>query len=82
MPQKIKQDLSIGPNLQQLRKKSGYTQEQVAAKLLTMGLPASREIVSQMEAGRYSIRVSILLALKEIYHASYEDFFAGLTLEG
>jgi len=33
-----------------------------------------------MEAGRYSVRVSVLLAMKEIYKATFDDFFAGLTL--
>ncbi|MCL2672376.1 MAG: helix-turn-helix domain-containing protein [Clostridiales bacterium] len=79
MSEKLKQDISIGQNLKALRVKSKLTQERVAAKLQTMGLPVSREIVSQMEAGKYSLRVSVLLALKELYRASFDDFFQGLT---
>lgn len=80
MSEKIKQDISIGQNLQALRIKNKFTQEQVSAKLQTMGLLASREIVSQMESGKYSIRVSVLLALKDIYKASFDDFFKDLSL--
>ena len=72
MSEKIKQDISIGKNLHRL------SQEQVAVKLQVMGLPVSREIISQMELGRYSIRVSVLIALKQIYGVSYEEFFQGL----
>ena len=72
MSEKIKQDISIGKNLHRLR------QEQVAVKPQAMGLPVSREIISQMELGRYSIRVSVLIALKQIYGVSYEEFFQGL----
>ncbi|WP_243285633.1 helix-turn-helix transcriptional regulator, partial [Flavonifractor plautii] len=61
-----------------LRKQAGLSQEQVAVKLQVMGLPVSREIISQMELGRYSIRVSVLIALKQIYGVSYEEFFQGL----
>ena len=79
MSDKLKQDVSIGSNLKKMRKKAGYSQEEVAAKLELMGLSISREIVSQMELGRYSIRVSVLLALKQIYNvATFDEFFDGL----
>ena len=79
MSKKIKQDISIGPNLKELRKKTGLSQEKVASKLQVMGIDTSREIISQMESGSYSIRVSILLALKDIYQVdSFDDFFRGL----
>ena len=79
MSHKLKQDVSIGGNLKRLRLKAGYTQEEVAAKLQTMGLAVSREMLSQMEQGKYSIRISALKALKEIYKLdSYDDFFQGI----
>lgn len=76
----MKQDISIGVNLRRLRVEAGLSQENLAARLQVLGLPVSREIISQMELGRYSIRVSVLLALKELYHVSFDEFFAGLTL--
>lgn len=80
MAEKIKQDISIGGNLQALRKSAGLSQEGLAAKLQLMGLPVSREIISQMELGHYSIRVSVLVALKEIYQVDFAAFFEGLTV--
>ena len=73
---KIRQDLSIGENLR--RDRAGLTQEQVAAQLQVMGLAVSREMLSQMERGKYNIRVSELKGLKEIYKVQYEDFFEGI----
>jgi len=81
MAETLKQDLSIGANLQRLRKRADLSQEEAAARLQLLGLPVSREILSQMELGRYSIRISVLLGMKKIYQASYDDFFAGLSLE-
>ncbi|WP_455615926.1 helix-turn-helix domain-containing protein [Eisenbergiella sp.] len=79
MSNNLKQDVSIGDNLRMLRKNTKLSQENVATKLELMGLPASREIISQMERGEYSIRISVLKALKEIYNvSSYDDFFKGI----
>jgi len=78
MSNTLKQDLSIGKNLRKLRKQAGYTQDQIATKLQTAGYPISREIVSQMELGKYSIRVGVLVELKELYRVSYDDFFTDL----
>lgn len=73
---KLKQDDSLSPNLQKLRKAAGLTQTQVAAQLQVRGLDVSREMYAQMEASTYNIRVSILKALKEIYRLdSYDTFF-------
>ena len=81
MQQKFKQDLPIGQNLKALRKKVGVTQAQVAAKLQVAGLDVSRGMYAQMEQGTYNIRISVLVALKDIYQLkSYDDFFQGLSL--
>ena len=81
MIMKIKQDISIGDNLRTLRKKAGLSQEEVAVKLQVLEQSISREIISQMECGKYSIRISVLLAMKEIYKVkSMDDFFDGLSL--
>lgn len=75
MSKVIKQDISIGENLKLLRKRAGYSQEEVAIKLQVMGFSISREIISQMELGKHHIRISVLLALKQLYHASLDEFF-------
>ena len=78
MAYRLKQDISIGANLKKYRNKAGLSQEAVAAKLQTMGLDIIREIISQMELGQYNVRVSVLLALAEIYDTPIQDFFADL----
>lgn len=76
----INQDISIGKNLKKLRLRSGLSQEEAAAKLQVMGFAISREIISQMERGQHNIRVSVLLALKQIYNSSFDDFFIDLSI--
>lgn len=74
-----KRNNSIGKNLRKLRKNAKLSQEDVAAKLELMGLSMSREIISQIELGRYNIRVSVLLAMKQIYNvATFDEFFRDL----
>ena len=75
----LKQDVSIGDNLQRLRKQAGLTQAQASAKLELPGLSMTPESYAKIEQGRYSIKLSVLLALKEIYRAdSFDAFFEGL----
>ena len=79
MSDKLKQDISIGDNLRRLRKATNLSQEQVAAKLQLADISISREVISQMERGCYSVKVSVLLALKELYHVdSFDEFFRDL----
>lgn len=71
-------NFQIGPALQRLRRQNKLTQEQVAAQLQIRNLNVSRAIYSQMEMGIHGINLSVLVALKEIFHAEYADFFADL----
>lgn len=81
MSKVINQDLSIGENLRALRKNARLSQEEAAARLQIMGVLISREIVSQMELGKHNIKVSVLLAMKEIYNvSSFDEFFVGISL--
>ncbi len=75
MSTKLSQDVSIGENLRILRKRAGYSQERAAAQLELMGISMSREIISQMESGHHNIRISVLLAFKQVYEVdSFDDF--------
>jgi len=78
MAKKLKQDISIGANLKKYRQASGLTQDEVASKLQVQGLDIHQKIISEMELGKYSIRVSVLLALAELYGVVVQDFFEGL----
>ena len=76
--QKIRPDLDIGRNIQRLRKAAGLTQDQTVAKLQLMGLNISKNTYAKLETNRMNIKVSELVAMKEIFRAEYQDFFAGL----
>lgn len=78
MSERIKPDNILGKNLQKLRKRAGLSQEQVAAKLQLEGISISREVISQMELGKYNIKVRILMQLTQIYHATLDELFEGL----
>lgn len=79
MEQKLRRNDTLGQNMQRLRRAAGLTQAQTAARLQVQGLDISREILSQMESGRYNIPVPVLKALKELHKAeSYDEFFQGL----
>ncbi|MCQ4638520.1 helix-turn-helix domain-containing protein [Anaerovorax odorimutans] len=73
MDQCLTQDYNIGKNLRRLRKRANLTQMEVATQLQIMGLPVSREIYAQIETGRHHIKLRVLIGLKEIYNASYEE---------
>jgi transcriptional regulator with XRE-family HTH domain len=81
MSQKIRVIPSFGNNLRIIRKSHGYTQEEIVAKLQLKNLDISRSAYAQIECGTYNIRVEELIALKEIYDISYDDFFNGLSIE-
>ncbi len=79
MAQKLKQDIHIGNNIRQLRIRSGYTQEQVIAKLQLNGISISRSSYSQIECGTYNIKISELIALADLFHTDFNAFFENLT---
>lgn len=81
MKQKLKTDASFGANLRKLRIEHGYTQEQLVAKMQLMNQNISRSAYAQIECGHYNIRISELIALKEIYGVSYDRFFESLTID-
>ena len=78
--QKIRQvpESNIGRNLRRLRLVSGMTQEQMVAQLQLRGCDVSRSMYSQMESGTYNIRVSELIALKQILRVDFNTLFDGL----
>lgn len=75
MDQCLLQDYNIGKNLKRLRQKSNLTQLEVATQLQVMGLPITREIYAQIETGKHHIRIRVLMGLKIIYDATYEELF-------
>lgn len=80
MSQKIKVNKQFGLNLRELRKKSKLTQEQVVAKLQILGFDMSRSVYAQIECGTYNIRITELVALKNIFSTTYDKFFEGIEV--
>ena len=78
MAHKLKQDISIGVNLRKHRISMKLSQKAVAVMLQTQGLDIHEKIISQMELGQYSIRISVLLALSELYKTPVQDFFTDI----
>lgn len=76
--QKIRPDMDIGQNIQQLRKKSGLTQDQTIAQLQVLGIEISKSTYAKIETNRMNIKVSELIALCKIFHTDIADFFEGL----
>lgn len=77
----LKQDISIGRNLKALRKKANLSQREASAQLEILGISMTEDILAKIEQGRYSVRISVLLALKQIYGVnSFDIFFEGLHL--
>ena len=76
--QKIRPDLDIGRNIQQMRYLNGFTQDQVIARLNLMGIPISKSTYAKLETNRMNIKVSELLALSQILHCDVGEFFKNL----
>lgn len=81
MVQKIRQDRIIGDNLRDLRVKNGFSQEKLCAELQRRGCDIARSAYAKYEAGELNVKVSVILALKNIYNCQFDDFFAGLEIE-
>lgn len=81
MIQKIRQDRIIGDNLRDLRIKNGFSQEKLCAELQRRGCDIARSAYAKYEAGELNVKVSVILALKQIYNCQFDDFFAGLKIE-
>ncbi len=65
--------MDIAQRLQELRKRAGYSQEQVAELL---GL--SRQAVSKWESGQGKPDVDNIVKLTEVYHVSADYILLGI----
>lgn len=78
MEQKLRRDRNMGDNLRKLRNNYNISQEKLCAELQRRGCDIGRSTYEKYEAGELNIRISVLIALKDIYKCSYDDFFADL----
>lgn len=65
-------NMDLSQRLQELRKKEGYSQEQVAEML---GL--SRQAISKWESGQGKPEIDNIIKLTEIYHVSADYILSG-----
>lgn len=77
--QKLRPDLDIGHNISALRRRAGLTQDQTVAKMQLMEIKISKSSYAKIETNRMNIKVSELMALKQIFKVSFDAFFEGLV---
>jgi len=68
----------MGDNLRRLRNNAGLSQEKLCAELQRRGCDIGRTTYAKYEAGELNIRASVIVALREIYNCSFDDFFLNL----
>ncbi len=77
--QNSKRSRRIGDNLKCLRVAHGYSQEQLCNVLKSNSCDILRSTYSKYEHGELNIKISVIIALKELYNCPYDDFFYGLN---
>lgn len=77
--QKIRPDLDIGNHISALRRAAKLTQDQTVAKLQIMGIKISKSTYAKIETNRMNIKVSELVALKQIFGVDFNAFFENLN---
>ena len=71
--QKIKQDLSIGANIRELRKARGLKQTDLVGLLQLEGVPMTREALVKIERGAQHIQASQLRAIRDALQTTYDE---------
>lgn len=68
-------------NLVALRLQHGLSQYKLVEKMQLLGSTMSRSTYSKIELGAGNLKVSDLIALKQIYNADYAEFFEGISID-
>lgn len=71
--QKIKQDICIGANIREIRRKRGLKQTELAGLLQLEGVSMTREALVKIERGAQHIQASQLRAIKNALGATYDE---------
>ena len=71
--QKIKQDICIGANIREIRRKRGLKQTDLAGLLQVEGVPMTREALVKIERGAQHIQASQLRAIKNALGTTYDE---------
>ena len=68
----------VGNNVRNLRIRADLTQEQVAAKLQTLGCDITRSAVAKIEVGQRHLYPDEIILLSKILAATYEEILDGI----
>ncbi len=71
----VNYEKEIGSRIRNIRESKPMTQEQLAAKLQTMGCDVTRSAVAKIEVGQRHIYPDELKCIKEILNVSFDDLF-------
>lgn len=71
--QKIKQDICIGANIREIRRKRGLKQTDLTGLLQLEGVPMTREALVKIERGAQHIQASQLRAIKNALGTTYDE---------
>lgn len=69
----IEYEKLVGKNIRELREKKNLTQEQLSARLQTMGCDITRSALAKMEVGQRHIYLDELKLIKDILSTDYSD---------
>lgn len=75
LQQKIKQDIKIGCNIRKIRKAKNIGQTEFVHLLQLHGCDITRESLVKIERCVQHIRVSQLIAIKEVLNVSFDELF-------
>ena len=64
-----------------MRLQHGLSQYKLVEKMQLLGSTMSRSTYSKIELGAGNLKVSDLIALKQIYNADYAEFFEGISID-
>ncbi len=75
MEQKIKQDeeIQIGQNIREARKKRNCGQTELIKKLDLLGVPMTRETLVKIERGIQHIKASQLRGIRDALETTYDE---------
>lgn len=76
--QKLRPDMDIGQNISALRRAAKLTQDQTIAQMQVMGIKISKSSYAKIETNRMNVKVSELVALKQIFNVDFNAFFENL----
>ena len=73
MEQKIKQDIQIGSNIREIRKKNNLRQVDLVRLMQLEGVEITRESLVKIENGSQHIKASQLRGIRAALNTTYEE---------